>query len=785
MHPAVIGAALAAIAFPADRPPGDPYDGRSGRVHVQIPRLDANVVIDGTLDEPVWAQAALLTGFSQFSPQDGIPAADSTQVLVWYTSTAIYFGIRAFESHGPVHATHADRDKISADDNVQIFLGTFNDHRQAFVFGVNPFGVQMDGTIVERGQSLSNGWSGALSARIAPDLNQDFVFASRGRLTDYGYEVEVRIPFKSLKYQDADVQRWDLNVVRDVQHSGHEDSWAPALRANSSFLGQAGTLDGLRGLDRGIALEATPVVTQKVVGAPGDAGWAYQRNDPQVGASARWGLTNNLMLSGTVHPDFAEVESDAGKFVQDPRIALFFPEKRPFFLDGAEQFNVPGGLIYTRRIVEPLTAVKLSGKAGGTTIGVLSAIDDPSLSPSGHDDAFYNIVRLQHDIGGESRLGMAYTDQVVGKDYNRVADVDSRLVFGGLYAANLQLASSWSGDSAGAPKGYLWSESLTRNGGNFGFRYAFSGTTPSFQASSGFISRTGVTRGVLDDHWTWFGARGSAIDNVTFDVVLDDTWQTDRFVRRGDVQDKKYHFNLSSGLRDGWSVGTAVYWETFGFDDQLYAGYRIAEPVGSTGAIDTVPFAGIPRIANRDYVFTLNTPRFSAFSGTLLYVWGQDENFFEWAQADIHYVSAAVSFRPTERLRLDGTYDYQDFWRRSDHTMVGKNLIPRLKAEYQLSHNIFVRAVGELDLAAHDDLRDETRTNYPLIIDGQLALASKSRTFTGDFLLSYQPVPGTVMFLGYGGQADGLPDPASRFTYRPLLRDQDHFFVKFSYLVRD
>src|SRR5438270_9514880 len=242
------------------------YIGRDNQLHVRVPRVETDVTIDGNLSEPVWQDAALLTGFSEFSPHDGIPAADSTQVLVWYSPTAVYFGIRAFESHGGLHATLANRDKIDADDNVQILLGTFHDHRQAYVFAVNPFGVQMDGTIAEQGQSLTGSWTPTLSGRVAPDLSQDFVFTSKGRLTDYGYEVELQIPFKSLKYQAADSQSWDINVVRRVQHSGFEDSWAPAKRSSASFLGQAGTLDGLTGFDRGLVLDLNPVVTLKMDG---------------------------------------------------------------------------------------------------------------------------------------------------------------------------------------------------------------------------------------------------------------------------------------------------------------------------------------------------------------------------------------------------------------------------------------------------------------------------------------------------------------------------------------
>src|SRR6478672_11570477 len=250
----------AALGVPA---PSATYVGREGQLQVRVPRFEreaANATIDGILDEGVWSQAALLTGFSQFSPQDGIPAADSTQVLIWYSPTALYVGVRAFEQHGAVHATLADRDKITADDNVQILLGTFHDRRQAYVFAVNPFGVQMDGTIVEAGVA-TGGWTPTLTGRTAPDLSQDFVFTSKGRLTEYGYEVEIRVPFKSMKFQSGDEQSWDVNVVRQVQHSGFEDSWAPARRSNASFLGQGGTIDSLSGFERGLVLDLNPVVT--------------------------------------------------------------------------------------------------------------------------------------------------------------------------------------------------------------------------------------------------------------------------------------------------------------------------------------------------------------------------------------------------------------------------------------------------------------------------------------------------------------------------------------------
>ena len=335
------------------------YSGRDNHVHVEPPRVDtpaATVTVDGRLDEAVWQDAVRLTDFSQYAPVDGRAAEDATEVFVFYSPTAIYFGIKAHAAPGSVHATLANRDRIDADDAIQIFLNPFKDGRQALVFGVNPLGIQSDGALVEGTNNRGGALFGGLeSGREVTDLTPDYVFQSKGRLTDYGYEIEIAIPFKTLRFPAERVQSWAINVVRRVQSSGHEDSWTPALRAKSSFLAQSGTLDGLTDLRRGLVLDLNPVATAHSDGAASGDAWRYDTSRPEFGGNVRWGVTPNLTLNGTVNPDFSQVEADASQFTFDPRSALFFPEKRPFFLDGAELFNAPNNLIYTRRIAAPLT----------------------------------------------------------------------------------------------------------------------------------------------------------------------------------------------------------------------------------------------------------------------------------------------------------------------------------------------------------------------------------------------------------------------------------------------
>src|SRR2546423_15108500 len=371
------------------------YSGRDHQLDVRIPRFEADAVIDGDLADSVWAGAARLTGFSQYAPNDDVPAADSTQVLVWYSATAIYFGIRAFERHGRPTMTLANRDQIFDDDNVQLLLGTFHDGKQALMFAVNPLGVQGDGPMIEGANVPASGFiGGAVVGREQPDLSPDFVFQSRGRVTAWGYEVEVRIPFKSIRYQPRQPQDWRLNIVREVKHSGVADSWFPARRASATFIGQAGNLVGLSGMHRGLVMDLNPEATGKASGAATPSGaYRYDVGDPQVGGNVRWGVSDNLTLNGTIKPDFSQVESDAGQLAFDPRQALFFPEKRPFFLEGSELFQVPQSLIYTRRIVQPVAAVKLTGTTFGTDIALLSAGGQKVAAAAGSGQSLFYILR--------------------------------------------------------------------------------------------------------------------------------------------------------------------------------------------------------------------------------------------------------------------------------------------------------------------------------------------------------------------------------------------------------
>jgi hypothetical protein len=231
-------------------------------------------------------------------------------------------------------------------------------------------------------------------------------------------------------------------------------------------------------------------------------------------------------------------------------------------------------------------------------------------------------------------------------------------------------------------------------------------------------------------------------------------------------------------------VGGAIYLEHYGYDPTLYSTYYLGKIQGTDTTY--LPFPHQQDIPNTDYVFNLTTPQFAHFSASLVYVWGRDENFFEWASADVDLPQVTLTWQPTQQIRVNATYNGIFYHRHDDGSTVGRTLIPRLDAEYQITRGIFIRLVGQYDAQYQDSLRDDSRSELPIFIKSTTtgvisrASAATSNVLEGSFLFSYQPIPGTVAFLGYGN--DSYEPLALHFT--GLRRQADSFFLKLSYLFR-
>src|SRR5712692_649688 len=676
---------------------GDPnpvYDGRLHRIEVRVPRIDAPLVhVDGVLDEAAWQHAALLTGFTQYRPVDSRPAEDSTEVLAFYGPDAIYFGIRAFEAHGNVvRATLADRDNIDADDKIQILLDTFNDRRRALLFAVNPLGVQQDGVRSEGLAGAAGGQNAGFRFDGVVDLNPDYVYESKGRVTPWGYEVEVRIPFKSLRYQSGATQDWGLQIVRTTQHTGYEDTWAPVVRASASFLIQSGTLKSLTGLRRGLVMDVAPEFTSRLNGAPvSPATYRYNKIDPELGVNVRWGVTQNLSAAGTVNPDFSQVEADVGQVTVNERFAVFFPEKRPFFLEGLEQFDTPNALIYTRRISAPVGGAKLTGKIGGTGVAYIGAVDDNNLSAT-RDHPIVNLLRLRRDLGTSSTVGLAYTDRIDGNASNRVLGVDARIIWLKRWFTSVQVAGSWTHDTVGSGlrTGTLWDATLYDfTGRSYGNHGEFVGFSRDFSAQSGFVNRVNVVQGRIFNRFTGYGKPGALLENATTYILIQPTWRYQDFLNLRSTLEGNITQQLQLNIRGGWFVSALWSNSHQVFDPPDYAGYQV--DVAGTPVPFAVPhglynlWGGIAALStpNRTLKMDLSLGR---VSGPI---------FAEASEGRALNLFLALAFKPTSSLRFEGQWPHQVIRRAADGSWFSTANIPRFKVEYQLTRDIFFRYVGQ------------------------------------------------------------------------------------------
>jgi len=752
---------LALLLLIQDPLPGSVVEGK-GSPTAHIPRLEQEIRIDGNLDEPAWAQATRLTGFWQYQPVDGRPAEEQTEVWVWYAPDAIHFGIIAHDRNPrSIRATVADRDNIDSEDYVVLDLDTFHDRRRAFFFAVNPLGVQADGVRSEGAGQVSSLIPGSV------DKNPDFTWDSKGRITDRGYQVEIRIPFKSLRYPGSGAQSWGFNVTRVVQRTGYTDTWTDVRRANASFLGQEGAIGGLRDMRHGVTVEAQPFVTATADGSRDGVSGRFVREDvdPDGGLNLRLGFSS-YALDATINPDFSQVESDEGQVTVNERFALFFPEKRPFFLEGIELFGSPQTLVYTRRIVNPKAGAKLTGKFGQLGVAHLTAVDQADAG-----NAWFNITRLRRDLGRNSIAGLTFTNRDQAGAHNRVLAGDFRYVWN-LYYTQFQYGRSWTSDQLGSRSAPVWQAEYDRTGRTWGFNYLLNGQGAGFDAQAGFVNRlrSGVVNGHAFNRLTHYGARGALLENLTVFFGPERTWLYDRFGFKPGLEGRE-QFDATFQLRGGWELNGHFEREFVNFQDSTFAAYTVGSAAGPAyrPEEDYSGFTGEVK---------LSTPTWRQLGAVLSYGRGRAAIFQEGITGRGWQMTGLVDLRPTPTIRVTATGTLFRLFR-LDGSEFARSTIPRLKLEYQPNRALFFRAIGEYRSERRAALLDRA-TGESLFVAGAAQPRSDFNGFRMDLLASFEPTPGTVAFLGYGSSLESDEE----FNWSRLERVNDGFFVKLAYQVR-
>ncbi len=735
------------------------------------------------MDEDVWNRAAVLHGFTQFEPVEGVAASQATEVRILMTAEDIYIGIRA-EDDSPegIRATLSERDDVArSDDNVRLVLDTFNDKRRAYVFTVNPLGVQQDGVWQEGGGGRRGGF------RDPIDYNPDFLWESDGSLTSWGYGIEIRIPIKTLRFPDVETQEWGLQIERTIQRNGYKSSWAPITQDEANKLAQAGTLADLGRVDPGLFLELNPVVTGSVRGAYAEETDAleYGSPDTEFGMNATYGITSNLTLDATYNPDFSQVEADAGQIGVNERFALFFPEKRPFFLEGTEIFQLPMRLVYTRSIVNPVAGAKITGKVGGLNLGYLGAVDQ---EPRSGDEPVVNLLRVRSDVGESSTLGLTYTDRTLSsEEYNRVAAGDARLVLGRRYTLTLLGAASRTGFGVDAPArtGTLLSAEFERAGREFSFSGQLQDVSSDFRARSGFIRRLGDTQVEGQARYNRYGPSGALVERWGPDVEFRGFWDHEDFWDGAGLEEWNMEYGGSVSFRRNVTVSLSGRLSGFQFEPTAYEGLFVDD--GSVG--------GSPFRPDQDRFQPLHGAQLWMFVNTWQRVRGRiraevgEMPIFDRRTgvpvevADAWTADGSFTLYPTRSLQAEVGLRHETLTRQVGGQEYSSATIPRVRAQYQFTRALFFRTIVEYNSQDRQGLVDPV-TGQPLQFcdDGgcELRDGSDDHDIYGELLLSYEPSPGTVFFVGYSREMEDT----RAFRFRDVTPRSDGFFVKGSYRFR-
>ena len=737
---------------------------------ISIPRIETPPTLSDFEDmkpsSKVAAHMLKVTGFIDREPADGTQPSQNTDAYLAYDEHNIYAAFVCWDTEpDKIRARMTRREDIFADDSVEIMLDTFHDARRAYAFAANPFGIQWDALWTEG--SIGSGSAGDFSGF---DSSFDTVWRSEGHLTDRGYIVLIAVPFKSLRFPNSDKQEWGILLNRSIPRTNENIFWPRISNRIQGRFNQAATLTGLEHVSPSRNVQLIPYglvrsfrdIDQRDPNHPFFEGRSLK---PDAGLDGKFILHQRFVLDATLNPDFSQVESDQPQITVNQRFEVFFPEKRPFFLENSNFFTTPINQVFTRRIGHPEFGLRLTGKSGPWAVGILAADDRapgealPPTDPHSGERATFTIARVSHDILDQSTIGAIFTDREFAGGYNRVGGVD----------ANLKLGQNWRLQGAAVTSSTLnpdgthsagpgYKADLERSGRQLNLQALYLDYSPGFVTQTGFVNRVDIRQQNFNAGYT-IRPEGKTLISWGPTIHQFSIWD-----HRGTALD----YFVMPGFRVDLTRATWVNFHPFAYDN-VY--------------LRPQDYSGLTKVSNYPQPFW-------GVEGATSWVKQIDFSWFFVSGAGVNYNPSAgrvpaighedqgnftLTFHASGRLRIDNNYLLEHLRERDTHLTAVTNHIIRSKWNYQFTQALSARIIVQYTSVLSNPL---------------LSSLSPTKNFNADFLITYLVHPGTAIYVGYNSNLQNLdrrliPTPTGLLTTPDnYINDSRQFFVKASYLFR-
>lgn len=691
--------------------------------------------IDGVLDEPVWKKTRGYSDFKSIAPEYGKLPKEKTIVYSAYDSDNLYFAFKCYDKEpGKIIATIRKRDTIAGEDKVAVFIDSHNDGQNAYLFMINPLGIQMDGVMNSTADIF--------------DYSQDFVWDAAGVKNADGYTVEVKIPLKSLRFPKTKVAKMRAGFIRKITRYSEQYAFPEWKHGAGSILGQQAFFQ-LEGINYRRVLEIIPAVTYRKQKERDSMETLVSSDEKKPGVTAKIGLTSDLTLDMTINPDFSHIEIDEGQVDVNLRFDPLYEEKRPFFLEGLEHFTFAGcgdnnpveKIVHTRNIVEPILGLKISGKIGKSGIvNSLFAIDefpkqaDVSTSDDERGNYYYGILRYKHIIRNDSYIGTIYTGKEYSNGFNHVGGVDSKIRLSGFmtlstfFLYSFKKSPGTADQAAAETKGAAFGWKLNYESRKYNAYLGYHDLAKNFDLDPGRVIRNGIRIFSADaERYIYMPSGFLKAITLGYSGIL--------------ARDK--HFGMNEYSHKLYS--------TFEFSSEtnLDIGYRLATEVYMGTLFNTNGFFIDAESRLTKYLKLAFSYRFG----------GSPYYHPSLLQGNLKKFSIYANFRPGRKFSTVFNFTRHIFHENETNTKIYDIGIYRNKTTFQVNKYLSLRGIVEYN--------------------------SELRKLLIDSLVEFTYIPGTVIHLGYGSSFAKRYDTPHRPIFYDHFREvSSSLFFKASYLFR-